>query len=139
MKKLLFVYLSLLLLTGTVFAQSQQADQKTEQNAVKKQQYFLMKDGNMLHNMDGKEMQMHHDMTFKNGTMMKTDGSYLLKNGKQAHLRDGQCMDMNGQKFNSERMLQRNMQGNHGMGMQDHNMHSGGNNQNMNGSGSSHH
>lgn len=138
MKKLLFVSLSLLLMAGTVFAQSQQADQKTEQNAVKKQEYFLMKNGNMLHKMDGKEMQMHHDMTLKNGTMVKTNGSYQLKNGKQAHLRDGQCMDMNGRKFNSEGMMQRNMQGQHGMGMQRHNMHSGGN-QNMNGSGMSHH
>lgn len=139
MKKLLFVPLSLILLTGTVFAQSQQVDQKMEQNALKKHEHLMMKNGSMLHNMDGNEMQMLHDMTLKNGTVIKKDGSYQLKNGKQAHLRDGQCMAMNGRKFNSERMLQRNMQEKNGMGMKDHNMHSGGKNQNMNGGGSSHH
>lgn len=139
MKKLLFVPMSLLMLTGTIVAQSQQTEQKIQQNAVVKNEHMVMKDGKMFHNMDGKEMQMQNNMTLKNGMMVNPDGSYQLKNGKQLRLRDGQCMDMNGRKYNSQGMFQRKMQGKHGMRMQGQNMHSGGQHQNMNGNGSSHH
>jgi hypothetical protein len=82
-------------------------------------------------------MQMQHDMTLKNGTVIKPDGSYQLKNGKQLSLRNGQCMDMNGRKYRSEAMLQRKTQMNHGKGMQGQKMQSGGHN--MMGTGGSHH
>lgn len=139
MKKMILVSMSLIMLAGTVVAQSHEEEQKTQQNAVEKNGHFMMKDGKMLHNMNGKEMQMQTDMTLKNGTMIKPDGSYQLKNGRQFQLRDGQYMDMNGRKFSSERMFQRNMQGKHGMGRDGQKMHSGGQHQNMNGSGGSHH
>jgi len=134
MKKMLLVSMSLIMLTGTLVAQSQQAEQKTQQNAVVKKEHMMMKDGKMVHNMDGKEMQMQNDMQLKNGTTIHPDGTYQLKNGKQLHLRDGQCMDMNGRKYNSQGMMQRQMQGKHGMGMHGQNMSSGGHHQNMNGS-----
>jgi hypothetical protein len=51
MKKILFVPLSPILLTGTVYAQSQQVDQKMEQNALKKHEHLMMKNGSMLHSM----------------------------------------------------------------------------------------
>ncbi|MBY0347370.1 MAG: hypothetical protein GTN67_00920 [Hydrotalea flava] len=139
MKKMLLVSMSLIILTGTIVAQSQQVEQKKHQNAVMKNEHLVMKDGKILHNMDGKEMQMQNDMTLKNGTIIKPDGSYHLKNGKQLHLRDGQCMDMNGRKYRSQGMMQRQMQGNHGMNMQGQKMQSGGHRQNMNGGSGSHH
>ncbi len=83
---------------------------------------------------------MQNDMTLKNGTIVKPDGSYQLKNGKQLHLRDGQCMDMSGRKYMSQGMMQRQMQGNHGMNnMQGQKMQSGSHGQNMNGGGGMHH
>lgn len=133
MKKLLFVSMSLIMLTGSILAQSQQAEQKIQQNVVGKNDHFLMEDGKMLHMIDGKGMQMQNNMTLKNGTMINPDGSYHLKNGKQLRLRDGQCMDMNGSKYRSERMLLRNPQGKQGMKMQGQNMHSGGHQHNTNG------
>lgn len=141
MKKMILVSLSLLVLAGTVAAQSHQEEQKKQQNAVMKSEHLVMKDGKMLHNMDGKEMQMQNDMTLKNGTIVKPDGSYQLKNGKQLHLRDGQYMDMNGRKYMSQgRMMQRQMQGNHGMNnTQGQKMQQGGHHQNMNGGGGGHH
>ena len=134
MKKMLLVSMSLIMLTGTLVAQSQQAEQKTQQNAVVKKEHVVMKDGKMVHNMDGKEMQMQNDMQLKNGTTIHPDGTYQLKNGKQLRLRDGQCMDMNGRKYNSQGRMQRQMQGKHGMGMHGQNMNTGGHHQNMNGS-----
>ena len=134
MKKLLFVPMSLLMLTGTIVAQSQQTEQKIQQNVVEKNDHFLMEDGKMLHVIDGKGMQMQNDMTLKNGTMIKLNGSYQLSNGKQLRLRNGQCMDMNGSKYRSERVLLRKTNPEQGMKMQ-----SGSPQQNKNGSGHSHH
>ena len=135
---MLLVSMSIIMLTGTSVAQSQQEEQKTQQNAAVKNEHMVMKDGKMLHSMDGKEMQMQSDMTLKNGTTIKPDGSYQLKNGKQLHLRDGQCMNMNGRKYRSLGMFQRKMQMNHGRGMHGQNMNSGGHHQKMMGTGSGH-
>ncbi|HEY8657594.1 MAG TPA: DUF6799 domain-containing protein [Hanamia sp.] len=134
MKKMLLVSMSLIMLTGVLVAQSQQEEQKTQQNAVVKKEHMMMKDGKMVHNMDGNEMQMQNDMQLKNGTTIHPDGTYQLKNGKQLHMHNGQCMDMNGRKYNSQVMMQRQMQGKHGMGMHGQNMNSGIHHQNMNGS-----
>ena len=138
MKKMILVSMSLILLTGTIVAQSQQEEQKTQQNAVVEKEHLVMKEGKMMHNMDGKEMQMQNDMTLKNGTTVKPDGSYQLRNGKQLHLRNGQCMDMDGKKYRSHQMFQRKMQMNHGREMHGQNMNSGGH-QSMMGGNSSHH
>ena len=117
MKMMILVFMSMIMLTGTIVAQSQQEEQKTQQDAVAKNEHLVMNDGKMMHNMDGKEMQIENDKTLKNGTTIKPDGSYQLKNGKQLSLRNGQCMDMNGRKYRSQGMFQRKLQGDHGMGM----------------------
>ena len=139
MKKMILVSMAIIMLTGTLAAQNQQEEKKTGQYAVAGNEHLVMKDGKMLHNINGKEMQMQNDMILKNGTTMKPDGSYQLKNGKQLRFRDGQCMDMNGRKYNSQGMMQRQMQGKNGMGMRGQNMRSGGHHQNANGGGSKHH
>ena len=128
MKKLLFVPMSVIILIGTaMFAQAQQVETKTQQETVKNE-HLVMKDGKMLHNRDGKEMQMQNQMTLHNGTVMHSDGSYQLKNGKQRQLRNGHCMDMNGKRYGSHQMFQKNMMRMHGS-----NMHSGSNRQDMKG------
>ena len=139
MKKLFFIPLSIILLTSAISAQSQQVETKTQQDAAMKNEHFVMKDGKMFHNMDGKETQMQNQMTLKNGMMINPDGGYKLKNGKQQSLRNGQCMDMNGKRYRSQQMFQKRMMGRHGMGMHSQNMHPNGNHQNMSGTGSRHH
>lgn len=138
MKKMILVSMAIIMLTGTLAAQNQQEEKKTGQHAVAGNEHLVMKDGKMLHNMDGKEMQSQNEMTLKNGTTIKPDGSYQLKNGKQLHLRNGQCMDMNGRKYNSQGMMQRQMQMNHTNSMHGQHMNSGGHHQNMTGTGSRH-
>ena len=122
MKKLLFVPMLLIIMTGTIVAQSQQEEQKTQQNAIGKNEHLLMKEGKMLHIMDGKEMQMQNQMTLKNGTMINPDGSFQLKNGKQFRLNNGQCMDMSGKRYRSQEMFQKAMMGRHGMSVNRQNM-----------------
>ena len=140
MKKLFFVPMSVVILTCTaMLAQAQQEEQKTQQETVMRNEYFVMKDGKMYHNMDGKETEMQNQMTLKNGMMIGADGVYKLKNGKQQSLHNGQCMDMNGKRYHSLQMFQKSMMGNHGMGMRGQNMHPNGSHQNMRGAGSHQH
>jgi hypothetical protein len=139
MKKMLLVSMSLITLTGTLVAQNLQEEQKTQQNAVVKNEHLVMKDGKMCHNMNGKEMQMQDQITLHNGTVMHSNGSYQLKNGKLGQLRNGQCMDMNGRKYSSTGMLQKRMMGRHNMGNNKRNMHNNKNDGKMMGTGSSHH
>jgi hypothetical protein len=136
MKKLFFLPISLMILTGAIVAQSQQVEQKTQQNTVDKNDHFLMKDGKIVHIINGKEMQMQNNMTLKDGTMLNMDGSYKLKSGKQLSLHNGQCMDMDGRKFGSEHKFERNLQErNHGMNKDGkHTMHSDGQQHAMKGS-----
>lgn len=136
MKKLFFVPMLLTILSGSIIAQSLPVEQKEQKNAVEKNEHFLMKDGKVLHIMNGKEIQMQNEMSLKNGSMLKMDGSYILKSGKQLSLHNGQCMDMDGRKFVTEHKFQRNLQeSNHGMNKDGkHTMHSDGQQHAMKGS-----
>lgn len=139
MKKLLLLAMSTVLLAGFTIAQQQQAEDKTKQNTIPKDEHFVMKDGKMFHVMDGKEMSMQQAMTLKNGMMVHTDGSYILKNGRQKDLQNGQCMDMKGNVYRSQHMLYRKMMRQHNMMGMRHAMHRQGNNGGMMGKHGSHH
>ena len=122
MKKILLAAMSIVLMTTALTAQQVQS---TEVNG----EHLIMKDDKIYHNMNVKEMLMGNQMTFHNGTIMQTNGSYQLKNGKQRQLRNGHCMDMNGKKYRSHQMFQKSMMRMHGS-----KIHSGGHQgMNMNG------
>ena len=106
MKKILLAAMSIVLMTTALTAQQVQS---TEVNG----EHLIMKDDKIYHNMNGKEMLMGNQMTFHNGTIMQTNGSYQLKNGKQRQLRNGHCMDMNGKKYHSGGHQGMNMNGHH--------------------------
>ena len=125
MKKILLAVMSIVLLTTVAVAQQEQGENKNQQST--NDEHLLMKDGKMYHNMKGKEVMMQNQMTMHNGTVMHSDGSYQLKNGKQRQLRNGHYMDMNGRKYQSHQMFQKNM-----IRMNGSNMHSGSKRPNMN-------
>ncbi|RTL60056.1 MAG: hypothetical protein EKK37_04225 [Sphingobacteriales bacterium] len=129
MKKILLAAMSIVLLITASLAQQVSTGNTNEQGTTVNDEHLIMKDGKMYHSMNGKEMMMENQMTLQNGTVMQANGLYQLKNGKQHQLRNGQCMDMNGKKYRSHQMFQRNMMRMHGSGM-----HSGGHQgMNMNG------
>ena len=128
MKKILLAAMSIALLATASVAQQEQGENKNKQSTTVNDEHLLMKDGKMYHNMNGKEMMMQNQMTLHNGTVMQPGGSYQLKNGQQRQLHNGHCMDMNGKKYQSHQMFQKNMMRMHGS-----NMHSGNNHSNMNG------
>ena len=128
MKKILLAAMSIALLATASVAQQEQGENKNKQSTTVNDEHLLMKDGKMYQNMNGKEMMMQNQMALYNGTVMHADGSYQLKNGKQRQLRNGHCMDMNGKKYRSHQLFQKNMMRIHGT-----NMHSGSGRQHMNG------
>ena len=128
MKKILLAAMSIALLATASVAQQEQGENKNKQSTTVNDEHLLMKDGKMYQNMNGKEMMMQNQMALYNGTVMHADGSYQLKNGKQRQLRNGHCMDMNGKKYRSHQLFQKNMMRIHGT-----NIHSGSGRQHMNG------
>lgn len=127
MKKILLAVMSIIILASATSAQQKQDESTNQPGATVNDEHMTMKDGKMYHSLNGKEMMMEKQMTLHNSTVMHPDGSYQLQNGKKRQLRNGQCMDMNGRKFRSHQMFQRNMMRMHGG-----KMHSGGNHQGMN-------
>ena len=127
MKKILLAAMSILFLTTASVAQQVQGENKNKQSTTVNDDHLLMKDGKMYHNMNGKETMLENQMALHNGTVVHADGSYQLKNGKMRQLSNGHCMDMDGNKYRSHQMFQKNMMNMHGS-----NMHSGSNHSNMN-------
>lgn len=127
MKKILLAAMSIVLLITASFAQQGPTGNTNQQGTTVNDEHLIMKDGKMYHSLNGKEVMMENQMTLHNSTVMHPDGSYQLKNGKNRQLRNGHCMDMNGRKYRSHQMFQRNM-----MRMNGGRMHSGGNHQGMN-------
>lgn len=105
MKKTLLISLVLTMLTGNIMAQAGQVEQKMQQNVFEDRGYLLKENDKVLLIMDetGMGIKMENDMTLKNGTIIKPDGSYQLQSGVQLQLQNGQVMDANGAAYKSER------------------------------------
>lgn len=140
MKKELLISLLLTMVTGIIVAQSQRAEQITQQNVAESRGYLFMEDGKLLHIMDetGMGVKIQNDMVLQNGTIIKSDGSYQLKDGTQLHLKNGQIMDMNGIKYKSERNFLKKTHRKKAEKKKTHNTHSGSHQQHNNGSSNSH-
>jgi hypothetical protein len=141
MKKTLLIAMVLTMLTGTIMAQTGQVEQKMQQNVIEDRGYLLMENGRVLLIMDetGMGIKMENDMTLKNGTIIKPDGSYQLQSGIQLQLQNGQVMDANGAAYKSERKFLKKTHRKKVEKPKAQNMHSNGHQQHDNGSSSHHH
>ena len=59
----------------------------------------LMKDGQMMMMAKGKVTPIEKDITLKDGTVCKVDGTCILKNGKRIKLSNGQGIEIAGEKL----------------------------------------
>ena len=141
MKKALLIAMVLTMLTGTNMAQTGQVEQKMQQNVIEDRGYLLMENGKVLLIMDetGMGIKMENDMTLKNGTIIKPDGSYQLQSGIQLQLQKGQVIDANGAAYKSERKFLKKTHRKKVEKTKSQNMHSNGHQQHDNGSSSHHH
>ena len=89
--------------TGIRFASQQQFFRHTQRQAqVSNGKYFMMQRGR-LYQMKNQQMQpVDSKIQCRNGATLNPDGSYHLKNGRRQQLRDGQCVDPDGNLYQSQ-------------------------------------
>lgn len=103
MKKLVFLLLALITVTGAVFAQDQQRDKDRDRLRIR--EHILLKDGIAYKVQDQIQTRLQTQLVLQNGTTVNPDGTCQLQNGKRLRLKDGQCLDMNGNKYRSQDRL----------------------------------
>ena len=141
MKNTLFISLILITLSSISVAHSQRVESKMQHNIVENNDYLFMENNKLLYIIGGTGMgtKTQHDMTFRNGTIIKPDGSYIIQSGALLHLKNGQIMDMNGFMYKSERKFFKKTHRIKVEKTASHNMHSDGHQQYSNGNSSHHH
>lgn len=105
MKKLVIGFISILLLTGSSFAQEQQRDRDRDQL----RDHLMLKDGKMVQVKEGEEIQLQSQLQLRNGTTVNPDGTYQLKNQKRLQLKDGECLGMDGKKYRTREQFEMRM------------------------------
>jgi hypothetical protein len=103
MKKL-FVVMVACTLSSAIFAQTDKDtkmddmkhSEKMAKGSMKMKDCVMMEDGKMMVMKNGENMAMNEDMTMKNGTTVRKDGTVKMKDGKTMMLKDGDCVFMDG-------------------------------------------
>ena len=122
MKKLFFVLLSIILITGTSLAQEQDQDQDRDMNQDKEQDqkrdmtqdqikdHLILRDGKMYQVKNGEEIALQNQLRLNNGTVVNPDGTYEFKNKNRKQLRDGECLDMEGKQYRNREQFEHRME-----------------------------
>jgi len=96
MKKMFFMLVSLLIVTGTaVMAQ----DQTRKQDRIHQEDHLRLQDGSCYLVKEGVQTKLQTQLKLNNGTLVNPDGSYQLQNQQRYQLRDGECLDMDGNRY----------------------------------------
>jgi hypothetical protein len=103
MKKLILLTLAAIVTVGS-YAQSGKTDQpakrtegKTIQDSKDKHpDGYMLQNGKMVVIKDGKFSNLNEDFTLSNGTVIKTDGTYVRKGGTAIKFKEGEHMDSMG-------------------------------------------
>ncbi|MGB6269098.1 MAG: DUF6799 domain-containing protein [Olleya sp.] len=97
MKKLILIAFTLFLGVNSVMAQ--------EANKLEDANYVILLDSKVFqYTVDG-VTPLKADLTLNDGTVVKTDGTYVGKDGKSAMLIDGQCLGMSGALYKDQETL----------------------------------
>ncbi|RAJ12023.1 DUF6799 domain-containing protein [Olleya aquimaris] len=97
MKKLILIAFTLFLGANSVMAQ--------EANKLEDANYVILLDSKVFHYTVDGVAPLQADLTLNNGTVVKTDGSYITKDGDTAKLKDGQCLGMSGTLYKDQETL----------------------------------
>ncbi len=93
-KKMFFTAMASMLMMVICLSASYAAQQKMKDGC-------MMKDGKMVHMMDGKMTPMETSMTMENGVVLMPNGEFTGKKGMKMMLREGEMMDMKGNVMSS--------------------------------------
>jgi hypothetical protein len=108
MKKFFLLIATVTVFTTVISAQDSTVNRTTNRplrQRIHQQDHLVYQDGKMYRMQQGQQMEMKDKLTLQNGCIINPDGSYQLKDQKKLQLRNGECMDMNGNVYKSQRMI----------------------------------
>jgi len=100
MKKLFILSMAILFCCAGAFAQQEATKKMDHAKMGKMHDGVMMKDGKLVMMENGKDVELTHDVTLKNGDVVKTDGTLQMKDGAKKTLKDGDCVSMSGKMWN---------------------------------------
>ncbi|MGV3528357.1 MAG: DUF6799 domain-containing protein [Flavisolibacter sp.] len=116
MKKFLFMLTSLLFMIVVANAQDtlRDRDQTKKQAPIRdrihQEDHLMLLDGKLYLVEDGDRTLVQSQLKLRNGGVANPDGSYQLQNQDRMQLRNGECLDMDGNRYQSQqRYNQRHM------------------------------
>ena len=86
MKQIFLFVFALFITTGAVMAQ--------DKMQVEDANYVILLNEKVYHYTQSGVELLKSDLKLNNGTVVKTDGSYITKDGNKMMLKDGQCLGM---------------------------------------------
>lgn len=101
MKQIFLFVFALFITTGAVMAQ--------DKMQVEDANYVILLNEKVFHyKKTGVEL-LKSDLKLNNGTVVKTDGSYITKDGDKMMLKDGQCLGMSGKLYKDQATLSKKL------------------------------
>jgi hypothetical protein len=128
MKKLLALTCSLLIASFSLQAQDKDKDKdkvheqikekKQDQDKVREQdrekvqepEHLMMMDGEMYQVGVNKQEKVKEPLKLHNGMMINPDGSLMMKDQKMERMKNGECMDMEGNRYESKERFHEKME-----------------------------
>ena len=96
-----------------------------KRDRIHQEEHLQFMDGKLYRYQNGVRSQVQSQVQLKNGGSINPDGSYQLKNQERMQLRNGECLDMEGNRYQNQKMfnqrhmmMQKGMQQNRNMNMQ---------------------
>lgn len=111
MKKLVILFGSLFLMMFVVKAQdtTRQKDQlKTQiqkRDRIHQEEHLQFLDGKLYRYQNGVRTQVQSQVQLQNGGYINPDGSYQLKNQERMQLHSGECLDLDGNRYQNQKMF----------------------------------
>jgi hypothetical protein len=96
MKKVFFMFVSLILVTGSVLTAQDKIQIK---DRIHQEDHLVLQDGSCLLVNAGVSTKLTTPFKLNNSTIVNPDGSYFLQDQQKLQLRDGECLDMNGARY----------------------------------------
>lgn len=109
MKHTIWIVATLFLFLYEVTAQDtsrQQVQTSLQRRArIHQEEHLLFQEGKLYRMQQGVRTQVKEAVRLKNGGVVNPDGLYQLKDQQRQQLRNGECIDMNGNRYQSQRMF----------------------------------
>lgn len=114
MKTILFI-----LLSGAVFfstqplrAQDTMRTMMQKRDRIHQEDHFMFQNGKLYRMQNGVSTEVKNQLRLQSGLVVNPDGSFQIRDQERQQLRNGQCLDMNGNVYQNQRMYnQRHMMG----------------------------